>query len=60
MSEQKYNDWNAYMMSKLANIYFTRQLNEEFLNAKVTNVKTCSLHPGLVRTELGRNMSPVM
>ena len=60
MSEQKYNDWHAYMMSKLANIYFTRQLNEELLNAKVTNVKTCSLHPGLVRTELGRNMNPVM
>jgi len=57
MSEKKYNDWNAYMRSKLANVYFTRQLNEELKNANVTNVKVCSLHPGLVRTELGRNMN---
>jgi NAD(P)-dependent dehydrogenase (short-subunit alcohol dehydrogenase family) len=60
MSEKSYNDWNAYMMSKLSNIYFTRQLDEELKNGKVTNVKTCSLHPGLVRTELGRNMNPTM
>ena len=60
MSEKKYNDWNAYMRSKLANVYFTRQLDEELKNGKITNVKTCSLHPGLVRTELGRNMNPTM
>jgi retinol dehydrogenase 12 len=60
MSEKKYNDWHAYMMSKLSNIYFTRQFNEELKNASCTNVKVCSLHPGLVRTTLGRNMNPTI
>jgi NAD(P)-dependent dehydrogenase (short-subunit alcohol dehydrogenase family) len=60
MSEKKYSDWDAYMKSKLANIYFTRQLDEELKNGKITNVKTCSLHPGLVRTELFRSMNPTM
>ena len=32
MSEKTYNDWVAYMKSKLANVYFTRQLNEELKN----------------------------
>lgn len=41
---------DAYEQSKLANVYFTRQLALEL----PSNVKTVSLHPGVVRTEITR------
>ena len=45
-----YNAISAYEQSKLANIYFTRHL----ATLLPKNVKTVSLHPGIVRTELFR------
>ena len=56
MWENNYNSWGAYGASKLANVYFTRQLAKRLQDENVTNVKVCSLHPGVVRTELGRYM----
>ena len=59
MLEKKYNEWVAYMQSKLANVYFTKHMNEELKNSGTTNIKTVSLHPGVVRTDLYRNMHPL-
>ena len=56
MCEEKYIPWDAYMQSKLSNIYFTRKLAENLKQENRENVKVCSLHPGVVRTELGRYM----
>jgi len=45
-----YSSIKAYEQSKLANVYFTRHLS----TLVKPNVKTVSLHPGVVRTELAR------
>ncbi|CAF4370738.1 unnamed protein product, partial [Adineta steineri] len=49
-----YWKFNAYSHSKLANILFTNELARRLQN---TNITTNSLHPGLVRTEVIRNIS---
>jgi NAD(P)-dependent dehydrogenase (short-subunit alcohol dehydrogenase family) len=54
--EKSYVPWDAYSASKLSNIYFTRELAKRLEKQGVSHVKTCSLHPGVVRTELGRYM----
>lgn len=46
-----YSLFGQYGVSKLANIYFTVSLAQKF-----TNVQCCAVHPGLVRTEVVRNM----
>lgn len=51
--EKSYSRWPAYGQSKLANILFTRELAKR-LNG--TNVTANSLHPGAVKTELGRHL----
>jgi len=45
-----------YGNSKLANVFFTQYLAEIFEKKKV-NIKTASLHPGVVNTEFGRFVS---
>lgn len=57
MLKEGYKDWKAYMQSKLANVYFTKELAKRLNAEQVTNVKVVSLHPGVIRTELGRNMN---
>ncbi|XP_030054693.1 retinol dehydrogenase 14 [Microcaecilia unicolor] len=53
-SEQSYNKSFAYSRSKLANILFTRELARRLQGTQVTvNV----LHPGIVRTNLGRHIN---
>ncbi|CAK6434878.1 unnamed protein product [Pipistrellus nathusii] len=52
-SEQSYNKSFCYSRSKLANILFTRELARRLEGTEVTvNV----LHPGIVRTNLGRHI----
>ncbi|KXZ49023.1 hypothetical protein GPECTOR_23g111 [Gonium pectorale] len=54
MRDQKYDAWEAYGQSKLANIMFTYELARRLgPGSKVT--ANC-LHPGVVKTELGRYM----
>ena len=50
-SEKSYDAWGAYRQSKLCNVIFTRVLAKLLEN---TGVTAYSLHPGVVRTELGR------
>ena len=52
-SEKSYNPSEAYAQSKLANILFTRALAKRL---EETSVTVNCLHPGVIRTELGRHM----
>lgn len=52
----RYSAMGAYGSSKLANILFTRALAKRLEGTSVT--ATC-LHPGFVRTNFGRDLSPV-
>ncbi|KAK7811886.1 hypothetical protein U0070_001939 [Myodes glareolus] len=52
-SEQNYNKSFSYSRSKLANILFTRELARRL---EGTNVTVNVLHPGIVRTNLGRHI----
>ncbi|XP_024603585.1 retinol dehydrogenase 14 [Neophocaena asiaeorientalis asiaeorientalis] len=52
-SEQNYNKSFCYSRSKLANILFTRELARRL---EGTNVTVNVLHPGMVRTNLGRHI----
>jgi len=51
----KYEKWNAYGNSKLANILFTNKLAQDIKTSGLGEyVSAYSLHPGGCRTELGR------
>lgn len=50
-SEKSYNKYKAYSQSKLANVLFTEELAKRL---KETGVTANALHPGVVKTELGR------
>ncbi len=52
--EDGYSAWRAYGQSKLANALFALDLSERL---KDTTVTANSLHPGVIATNLGRNMS---
>uniref|UniRef100_A0A8C2YPD8 Retinol dehydrogenase 14 n=1 Tax=Chinchilla lanigera TaxID=34839 RepID=A0A8C2YPD8_CHILA len=52
-SEASYNKSFCYSRSKLANILFTRELARRL---EGTNVTVNVLHPGIVRTNLGRHI----
>jgi retinol dehydrogenase-12 len=47
---KSYSPWGAYGNSKLANIYFTTELQRRLKGDKI---KVFAVHPGGVRTELG-------
>ncbi|KRF98435.1 uncharacterized protein Dwil_GK28016 [Drosophila willistoni] len=51
-SEKCYSEGGAYNQSKLANVLFTRELAKRL---EGTGVTVNALHPGAVKTELGRN-----
>ncbi|XP_034542529.1 retinol dehydrogenase 11-like [Notolabrus celidotus] len=55
--EKDYRPWKSYSQSKLANVLFTRELANKLQG---TGVTTYSLHPGVIRTELGRHFWPSM
>lgn len=50
-SEKSYNKYKAYSQSKLANILFTQELARRLKGSCVT---VNAVHPGVVKTELGR------
>ncbi|XP_056603239.1 retinol dehydrogenase 11 [Triplophysa dalaica] len=50
--DKNYNPHTSYLQSKLANVLFNRELAARL---KGTGVTTCALHPGVIRTELGRH-----
>jgi NAD(P)-dependent dehydrogenase (short-subunit alcohol dehydrogenase family) len=54
--QRKYDGWEAYAQSKLANVLHAQQLALRLRDSGVTCV---SVHPGWVRTALLRNSSPL-
>lgn len=52
MSERRFAAFDVYAKSKLANIYFTRELANRLSGTKVT---TNALHPGVVATRFARD-----
>lgn len=52
-SEKSYNKYKAYSQSKLANILFVQELARRL---KGTGVTVNAVHPGIVKTELGRHL----
>jgi len=52
-AEQRYNAMVRYAQSKLANLYFTYELQRR-LAAAVENVISVAAHPGIATTELSR------
>jgi len=52
--KENYGQWSNYGISKASNILFAREHNRRYQALGVTSV---SLHPGVIPTELSRNMS---
>ncbi|CAF2875653.1 unnamed protein product [Rotaria sp. Silwood2] len=50
-----YNRWSAYSLSKSANILFTRELQRRYSASH--KIRSYSLHPGGVNTQLDRHIS---
>ncbi|KAJ8417353.1 hypothetical protein AAFF_G00285800 [Aldrovandia affinis] len=55
--DQHYDPQKSYRQSKLANVLFTRELAARL---EGTGVTAYSLHPGVIRTELGRHWLPTL
>jgi NAD(P)-dependent dehydrogenase (short-subunit alcohol dehydrogenase family) len=53
---RKYDGWEAYAQSKLANVLHARQLARRLAG---TGITVASVHPGWVRTNLVRSSMPV-
>jgi len=54
--ERGYSPWAAYGQSKLANLLFARQLAKRLASSHRT---ANALHPGVIRTKLGRHMNSI-
>jgi WW domain-containing oxidoreductase len=54
---QGYNGWTAYGQSKFANLLFAKELARRFIGSKRT---ANAIHPGVIKTNLARNMNPMM
>ena len=53
-NKDAYSSMNQYEFSKMGNIFFTQYLNEYILDKRL-NIKTASLHPGVILTDLFRD-----
>ena len=51
-----YSPWVAYGQSKKANMLHAREFADQ-LAAEAPHVTACSLHPGIIATNLGRHMT---
>ena len=56
-ASKRYGDWRNYGQSKMANLLFAKELSRRFAGTKKT---ANAVHPGVIRTNLGRHMNPVM
>ncbi|XP_029313092.1 retinol dehydrogenase 13-like isoform X2 [Cottoperca gobio] len=56
-SDIEYEREKSYRQSKLANVLFSRELASRL---KDTGVTVYCLHPGVIRTELGRHLFPTL
>ena len=54
--ERGYQGWRAYGQSKMANLLFAKELARHFAGSKRT---ANAVHPGVIKTNLGRHMNPV-
>jgi WW domain-containing oxidoreductase len=52
-----YSPWTSYGQSKMANLLFAKELARRLKGGKQT---AFAVHPGVIRTSLSRNMSPVV
>ncbi|MDQ3031060.1 MAG: SDR family oxidoreductase [Myxococcota bacterium] len=52
--EKSYKDWTAYGQSKMANLLFAKELARKLAGTKKT---ANAVHPGVIRTNLARNMT---
>ena len=57
VERRKYAGMAVYSDSKLANVYFTRELARRWAGSGVTSV---ALHPGVVRTDLTRGLPKIV
>jgi NAD(P)-dependent dehydrogenase (short-subunit alcohol dehydrogenase family) len=53
--EPGYGAWKSYVQSKLANLLFTQELQRR-IDAAGLGFTTVTMHPGVVDTDLGRNL----
>ena len=52
-----YKSWKNYGQSKMANLLFAKELARRFAGTKKT---ANAVHPGVIKTNLGRHMNPVL
>ncbi|XP_075984934.1 retinol dehydrogenase 14-like [Anticarsia gemmatalis] len=50
-----YSPLKAYSYSKVANVLFAKALDIKLKEHNITNVTTYSVHPGIVKTDIGRH-----
>ncbi|XP_050665891.1 retinol dehydrogenase 13-like [Leptidea sinapis] len=55
--QRPYNAAEAYSQSKLANVLFSNELARKLKEHNIEDVNTYSLHPGVIKTELGRHLN---
>lgn len=51
--KKRYTPWGAYGQSKISNLLFAKELARKFAGTKKT---ANAVHPGVIQTNLGRNM----
>jgi len=56
-AERSYSPWTAYGQSKLANLLFAKELARRLTGTRRT---AGAVHPGVIRTNLGRHMPWIM
>ncbi|KOB69972.1 Restnol dehydrogenase, partial [Operophtera brumata] len=55
-----YKAGDAYCQSKFANVLFSRELANKLKENNIEGITTYSLHPGVIKTELGRHMDQTL
>ena len=61
IGDRKYTPWGAYGQSKLANILFAKELDDRLRKEDISrtgDVRSVSLHPGVIGTNLWQYSSP--